>query len=37
MDLRSKSGDCEAVFPGGQGFTLQFEAISGTWTPTFPW
>ena len=36
MDLRSKSGDCEAVFPGGQGFTLQFEAISGDLDSDFP-
>ena len=36
MDLRSKSGDCEAAFPGGQGFTLQFEAISGDLDSDFP-
>ena len=36
MDLHSKSGDCEAVFPGGQGFTLQFEAISGDLDSDFP-
>jgi len=29
MELSSKSGDCTAFLPGGQGFTLQFSTVSG--------
>lgn len=29
LEISSKSGDCEAVMPGGQGFTLQFSTVSG--------
>ena len=36
MELRSKSGDCQAAFPGGEGFTLQFETISGDLNSEFP-
>lgn len=36
MELRSKSGDCEVSFPGGEGFTLQFETISGDLRSDFP-
>lgn len=36
MELRSKSGDCQAAFPGGEGFTLQFETVSGDLDSDFP-
>lgn len=29
LELGSKSGDCEARLPGGQGFSLQFSTVSG--------
>ena len=29
MELSSKSGDCTAFLPGGQGFALQFSTVSG--------
>ena len=29
LELSSKSGDCEAAMPGGEGFTLQYSTVSG--------
>jgi len=36
LNLTSKSGDCCVAAPGGQGFTLHFETISGDLRSDFP-
>lgn len=36
LDLSSKSGDCEAVLPGDEGFTVQFRTVSGDLFCGFP-
>lgn len=36
MDLSSKSGDCRAALPEGQGFTLEFRTVSGDFETELP-
>ena len=36
LELASKSGDCEARLPDGQGFTLQYSIVSGDLDCDFP-
>lgn len=36
LELSSKSGDCEASLPGGEGFALRFETVSGELESDFP-
>ncbi len=36
MDLSSKSGDCRAALPEGQGFALEFQTVSGDFESELP-
>jgi len=36
LELSSKSGDCEVSLPGGEGFSLRFETVSGELESDFP-
>ncbi len=36
LELSSKSGDCEAAIPEGQGFALRFSTVSGELDTGFP-
>ncbi len=36
LEVSSKSGDCEAAMPAGEGFTLRFNTVSGELDSDFP-